>query len=53
MYTGISPHLLSVRMKKLEKAGIVQRRAKIPVTPLARLVTTDPAIEVSERDIAF
>jgi DNA-binding HxlR family transcriptional regulator len=26
-YTGISPHLLSVRMRKLEKAGIVQRRA--------------------------
>src|SRR5882724_10434368 len=26
MYTGISPHLLSVRMKKLEKHGIVQRR---------------------------
>jgi DNA-binding HxlR family transcriptional regulator len=26
-YTGISPHLLSVRMKKLEKHGIVQRRA--------------------------
>lgn len=27
MYTGMSPHLLSVRMKKLEKRGIVQRRA--------------------------
>lgn len=27
MYTGMSPHLLSVRMKKLEKHGIVQRRA--------------------------
>ena len=26
-YTGMSPHLLSVRMKKLEKRGIVQRRA--------------------------
>jgi DNA-binding HxlR family transcriptional regulator len=26
-YTGISPHLLSVRMKKLEKHGVVQRRA--------------------------
>jgi len=26
-YTGMSPHLLSVRMKKLEKEGIVQRRA--------------------------
>jgi len=26
-YTGMSPHLLSVRMKKLEKQGIVQRRA--------------------------
>ena len=25
-YTGISPHLLSVRMKKLEKQGIVKRR---------------------------
>ncbi len=25
-YTGISPHLLSVRMKRLEKQGIVQRR---------------------------
>jgi DNA-binding HxlR family transcriptional regulator len=25
-YTGISPHLLSVRMKKLEKHGIVERR---------------------------
>ena len=27
MYTGMSPHLLSVRMKKLEKHGIVQRLA--------------------------
>jgi DNA-binding HxlR family transcriptional regulator len=27
MYTGMSPHLLSVRMRKLEKHGIVQRRA--------------------------
>ncbi len=27
MYTGMSPHLLSVRMKKLEKHRIVQRRA--------------------------
>ena len=27
MYTGMSPHLLSVRMKKLEKHGIVKRRA--------------------------
>jgi DNA-binding HxlR family transcriptional regulator len=27
MYTGMSPHLLSVRMKKLEKVGVVQRRA--------------------------
>lgn len=26
-YTGISPHLLSVRMKGLEDAGIVERRA--------------------------
>jgi DNA-binding HxlR family transcriptional regulator len=26
-YTGISPHLLSVRMKKLERDGVVQRRA--------------------------
>lgn len=26
MYTGMSPHLLSVRMKKLEKRGIVRRR---------------------------
>src|ERR1019366_10359900 len=26
-YTGVSPHLLSVRMKRLEKHGIVQRRA--------------------------
>src|SRR5262249_23827187 len=26
-YTGISPHLLSVRMRRLEKHGIVQRRA--------------------------
>ena len=26
-YTGISPHLLSVRMKRLERHGIVQRRA--------------------------
>lgn len=26
-YTGVSPHLLSVRMKKLEKQGIVERRA--------------------------
>jgi DNA-binding HxlR family transcriptional regulator len=27
MYTGMSPHLLSVRMRKLEKRGIVHRRA--------------------------
>jgi DNA-binding HxlR family transcriptional regulator len=26
-FTGVSPHLLSVRMRKLEKAGIVRRRA--------------------------
>ena len=26
-YTGVSPHLLSVRMKKLERQGILQRRA--------------------------
>lgn len=26
-YTGVSPHLLSVRMRKLEKQGIVERRA--------------------------
>src|SRR5579863_6105036 len=26
-YTGISPHLLSVRLKRLEKHGIVQRSA--------------------------
>lgn len=26
-YTGMSPHLLSVRMKKLEKQGIVRRQA--------------------------
>ena len=26
-YTGVSPHLLSVRMRKLEKQGIVQRHA--------------------------
>lgn len=26
-YTGVSPHLLSVRMKRLEKLGIVERRA--------------------------
>jgi DNA-binding HxlR family transcriptional regulator len=34
MYTGVSPHLLSVRMKKLEKVGVVPA-PRIPAAALA------------------
>jgi hypothetical protein len=38
----------------METRGVVDWCTKIPLdTPLARLVTADPAIEVIERDIAL
>jgi DNA-binding HxlR family transcriptional regulator len=52
-YTGISPHLLSVRMKRLEKHGIVQRRAYQQHPARYEYLLTEKGIDIWPILIAF
>ena len=52
-YTGISPHLLSVRMKRLERQGIVQRRAYQQHPARYEYLLTEKGIDIWPILIAF